>query len=114
MPPVSSSNSFQKISDSLKSKVSYFLEKLYIFSRVKDVQSNVNKIVTKAEISAQTEMVQRTLAEREAKLARELRPQKDIRQAKDLTRQDVHSTLITGKRREKANKTKNSANAFAK
>ncbi|MDR1988230.1 MAG: hypothetical protein LBQ24_05915 [Candidatus Peribacteria bacterium] len=106
-----SSNTFQEISDSLKLKVSYFLNKLYIFSKVRDVQSDVNNIVTKAEISAQNEMVKRTLAEREAKIAKELRPQQDIRQVKDLTRQDLHSTLIKGRRSEKA---KNDANAFTK
>jgi hypothetical protein len=106
-----SSNTFQEICDSLKLKVSYFLNKLYIFSQVRDVKSTVNNIVTKAEISAQNEMVQRTLAEREAKIAKKMRPQKDIQQVKDLVRQDLHSTLITGKRRGKA---KNDVNAFTK
>ena len=87
------SNSFREISGSLKAKVDFFLNKLYIFSKVKDVSSKVNNIVTEAEISAQSEMIKRTLAERETKIAEELRPQRDIRQAKDWSRQGVYRAL---------------------
>jgi hypothetical protein len=104
-------NSFREISGSLKARVKYFLNKLYIFSRVKDVSSKVNNIVSKAEISAQSEMVRRTLAEREARIAKELRPQRDIRQAKDWTRQNVHTALIKGEKNDKA---RNKMNAFTK
>lgn len=97
-----SSHTFFSIANELKQKLNFVLEKLYIFSRVKDVQDKTNAIVTKAEISAQSEMLGQTLAEREKQLAKNLNSQKDIRQAKDLTRQDMYTTLIKGKRDNKA------------
>ena len=113
-------NSFREISGSLKAKVDFFLNKLYIFSKVKDVSSKVNNIVTEAEISAQSEMIKRTLAEREARIAEELSPQRDIRQAKDWTRQNMYTTLMKEKRTDKVKKSEkaksntNATNALVK
>jgi hypothetical protein len=101
----------QEIINRLKSSVEYFLEKLYLFEKSKSIKSRVNDIVAEGDIYAQTEMVKRTLAEREKQIAEKLRSGKEIRQAKDLTRQDLYTTLIKGKRN---NKAKNNTNAFTK
>jgi len=93
---------FFDIANELKSKLNFFLEKLYIFAKVEDTKDKTNNIVTEAEISAQSKMVERTLAERERQISSEKTPQKDIKKAKDLTRQDMYTALIKGKRNDKA------------
>ena len=95
-------NIFEDISNGFKFRLSYFLEKLYIFSKVKDTKSKANEILTEAEITAQSEMIKRTLTERQKKIDNDLTPQNNMRQAKDLTRQGVYKTLANRKNKEKS------------
>lgn len=79
--------------DKIKSKVEYLLKKLYILSPLKKVQSETNRIVTEAEISRQTEILERTLRERENRIMHEQSSKNNIKQRKDVVRQNVYTTL---------------------
>jgi hypothetical protein len=105
------SNPLERMGNSLRVRLELIMKKLCLSSKVNDVKFDVNKVVTEAEISAQSEMVKRTLAEREEKIKEGLRPQNDIRQAKDLTRQDLYAMLIKGRRNDRA---KNNTNALTR
>jgi hypothetical protein len=103
------SNVFGNVVSELKSRVNFVLEKLYIFSRVKDIKSKANSIVTEAEISAQSEMVKRTLAERERKIVAGLSSQREVREVKEQVRQGVYRGL---KGRKSEGKEKSKAGEF--
>ncbi|GHU27219.1 hypothetical protein AGMMS50256_06600 [Betaproteobacteria bacterium] len=86
--------SLEFVKNIFRSKVGNILNENDVPTQVKKVETKANNIVSEAQIDKQIEMVNQTLKTRQNKIDKGLTSQNDVKQVKDLTRQEVYKTII--------------------
>jgi hypothetical protein len=94
--------SFEYTKNLFRTKVDSALKENDLPTQVRKVEMKSSAIVSEAEITKQTEIVNKVLAERQKKLDYEAQHLKDIKQVKDITRVNTYRTLATGETNEQA------------
>ncbi len=86
-------NTINRARNHFANEVHYVMTENVVSQVEAQTKKKTNDHITEAEINHQKGMINRTLREREDRLDKELKPERDIQKAKDITREELYKTL---------------------